>query len=269
MRALCDGPLVAAPERREIREALLAILGRHAGARESLDGALEGADAKHVDTDTELVECVLEVSAVAVVAIDEHEAHRIEIDLIGLGGEVVTLLRELGAVGNHLLAAGAELAQGGGELLQGGLGRAAELLQIERQHPDARVTRRRVDRVGQVPQQGLRVPLAARLLDRALDGLAAELLDQLSLGCHEQRRLCGDPRHAAAQQPEEEREDHQQHYQVQGLAQAVQAAPQSGKERAGCHDPGISCRELAALRGLPAHQIFSSIRAALPERSRR
>src|SRR5881275_1586826 len=218
------GLLVAAPERVEIAAALLAVLGRHAGTRIGLDGALEGTDAEHVDVHAELVERVLQVRAVAVVAVEQHEAHRIEVDLVGLGGEVVALLGELRAVGDHFLAAGAEFAQCAGQLFERDLGRACEFLQIQRHGRNTPVARRRVDRVGQIPQQCLRVTLPTCLLDRARHRGARELLDQLPLGSDEQRRPRRDPRHAGAQRPYQHGKDRQQHDQMQRLAQAVQAA---------------------------------------------
>ncbi len=230
------GLLVAVPQRVEVTAALLAILGRHAGARIGLDGALEGTDAEHVDVHAELVERVLQIGAVAVVALQQHESHRIEVDLIGLSGEVVALLGELRAVGDHLLAGGAELAQRVRQLLERDLGRAVEFLQVQRQHLDTSVARRRVDRVRQIPQQRLRVTLAACLFDHALQRVARELLDQLPLGSDEQRRPRRDAWHPGPQQPHDQGEDRQQHDQMQRLAQAVQAAPQAGEKRTRRHD---------------------------------
>ena len=61
----------------------------------SFDRALVLAHAEHVDVDRELVERVLEVHAVAVVAVDQHEPHRIEVHLVGLRGDVVLRLLQI------------------------------------------------------------------------------------------------------------------------------------------------------------------------------
>ena len=61
---------VAEPQRVQVREAFLAIFGRHVGAHVDFGGALVGADAEQVDLDAELVEEILVVRAIALVAVD-------------------------------------------------------------------------------------------------------------------------------------------------------------------------------------------------------
>ncbi len=58
--------------------------------------------------------------------------------------------------------------------------------------------------VVEIPQQGLDVALAARLLDRALQRIAGQLLDQLALRLHQERGARRDARRAGAQQREEQ-----------------------------------------------------------------
>ncbi len=161
----------------------------------------------------------------------QHEAHRVEIDLVGLGGEVVALLGELGAVGDHLLAGRAELVDGARELLEHGLGRAVELVEVEHQHRDAPVGGGGADRVGEIPEQRLGVPVTARLLDGALDRIAASCSTSSPSGAITSAAfagMCGAPRRSA---PITQPKMTQQQDQVQELAQAVQAAPQSQEER--------------------------------------
>ena len=73
------------------------VLG-HVAAAELIGVRLELAGAEHVDVDRQLVDQALEERAVVTEAVDEHEPLRIEIDLVGLRGEVVLRLVEAFAV---------------------------------------------------------------------------------------------------------------------------------------------------------------------------
>jgi len=116
-RAVGCGTLAAAVF---ISLALFAILRRHIVARENFNGALVRADTEHVDVHREFVDGVFVEHAIAVVAIDQHEAHRVYIDFIRLRSDVVLLLQKLRAVGDNLLAGGAEFADGSRQFLKRG-----------------------------------------------------------------------------------------------------------------------------------------------------
>ena len=112
-----------------------------------------------------LSSALLEEHAVAVVAVDQHEAQRIQIDLIGLRGEVVLLLRELGAVGDRPSCRwrGTRGSRGASSSSVG-WPPPVELVEVDGQHRDALVFGGGADRVGEVPQQRLGTALAARFL---------------------------------------------------------------------------------------------------------
>ena len=73
--------------------------------------------------------------------------------------------------------------------------------------------------------------LPTRLLDGALERIAARLLDDLALGRHQQCRLQRHRRDRAAQGADDEAKNDQQHDEVQEPAQHIQAAPQPVQNR--------------------------------------
>ena len=223
---------VAAPQRLQIGVALLTILGRHVAPREGLGGALELAGPKQMHVDAELVERILEEHAIAVVAVEQHEAERIQVHLIGLGREVILVLQKIGSVRDDLLAAVAERGDGSGEFLELGLAGAAHVIGIDDQHHDARIAGRGANRGGQVPQQRLRRALALRLVERTLDRLATELLDDIARRPHDQRGLIRQPRARLPQRADHDAEQRQQQQQMQAAAQHVEAAPYAVEEPA-------------------------------------
>ena len=152
---LGHGGAVAEPQRVQVREAFLAIFGRHVRAHVDFGGALVGADAEQVHLDAELVEEILVIGAITLVAVDGHEAQRIEIDFVGRGGDVVALLQERGGVRHHLLARAAEILDGRGELRERGLPATRHVVEIEDDRGDARVFLGGLERVDEIPEQGL------------------------------------------------------------------------------------------------------------------
>ena len=89
--------------------------------------------------DAELVDRILEEHAVASVAVQQHEAERIQVHLVGLGREVILVLQEVSAAGNDLLAAVAERGNRSGQFLELGLAGAAHVIGIDDQQRDARI----------------------------------------------------------------------------------------------------------------------------------
>ena len=207
----------------------------------------------------ELVERVLDEDAVVREAVDVGDALRVEVDLVGVRGEVVLRLVEVLAEGDDRLAAGAETIDGSGDFLQLGGAAAVEAAEVEVQRADAVVVAGGIDRIDDVAQQRFGRRLAQGLGDRALERVAGELLDQRALRRDDERRLVRDERDRPGEERADDREDQQQQQQVQDLAQAVEAQPRSSAGSCGWHASGALVRR----------QTFSSIRADLPVRSRR
>ena len=215
---------------------------------------------EHVDVHGQLVERAAEVGAEVTVALDQDVAHRVEVDLVGLGGEVVLALRVGLRVGVDLLAALAEPADGLAEILQHRQARGVEALEVEHEGLDAVVVAREVDDVHEVAYAGFGVELAARPRQRAFERVAGQFLDQLSLGRQHERRAVRDVGQLGLAGRDEQPEQHEQQDEVQDLAQAVEGEPDAlddGPER-------VEHGHLA-----PQPPSFSSMRADLPERSRR
>ena len=87
------------------------------------------------------------------------------------------------------------------------------------------VLRRRADAVGEVPEKRLGTLLAARFLDRSLQWIAGQLLNEPPLGGDYERRFFGHFRDRAAQGHENDPEDQQQQDQMQHPAQSIEEAP--------------------------------------------
>ena len=148
----------------------------------------------------------LEERAVVAEAVDEHEALRIEIDLVGVRGEVVLRLivafavrrcTFLPLVRNSRIAA-RDLLQ----LRDAAAGHAAE---VEHQRFDALVRLRGLDGIDEIAHQRFGALLAVRLGDRALERIAGELLDERALRCDHQRGLVRHDRNAGRQRREQRR----------------------------------------------------------------
>src|SRR5581483_4359064 len=104
----------------------------------------------------ELRQRALEVHAIAGIAIEQHEAEWIEIDLVGLRGEVVRALQKVLAVRDHMLAAATKFADGGGELFEFDLPDAAQIIGVDLERRDALIGSRGANRGCEIPQQRLR-----------------------------------------------------------------------------------------------------------------
>ena len=230
LACLDDRRLVGGPQRLEVAFGLLAIGGRHLRERELLHGALVGADLEHVDGDAELVEHVVQVVAIARVAVDGDRAGGLQPHLVGLRHQVVLLLTDVGAVGEHLLAGGTELAQRGGHGLELGQAATGHLAGVEHERGDARVLGRRADRVGEFLDQGLGIRAPGRLGKCPVDGISRQLLYEAALGSHVQCRMTGQHGGWRMERRPHDHEDEQQQDEVQELAHAVEAAPQAAEE---------------------------------------
>ncbi|MDW8478673.1 MAG: hypothetical protein RML12_00745 [Xanthomonadales bacterium] len=110
------------------------------------------------------------VEAVAPEAFEDHPAHRMQPDLVGLGGEVVADLVEGVGIGHDLLARRAELGQGARDLAGGGEA-GDHALGLEEQALDLGIRGRLLDHQQQVAQRDLlQVVPAAEALEQALEG---------------------------------------------------------------------------------------------------
>jgi hypothetical protein len=149
-----------------------------------------------------------------------------------------------------------EHLDGARELLELRQSRTVQIIQIEHQHADALVVCRAADRLDETPERGLIDRTGLGDLDGALERVARELLDQSPLRSDHQRRPLRHGRQRRVQHTDDHDGKRQQQHQTQNFAQPVQGTPQTEE------NPAHACH--FALR-----QIFSSILAALPERSRR
>jgi len=191
---LGDVLLPRVPQRADPDACLLAVLRRHVRASEGVRRRLVGADLEHVHVHAELVGGALEVLAEVAVALDQHRPVRIQEDLVGLRRQVVLPLVEPGSPREDLLAGLAEPPDGLTEVLQRGQPGPLHRAQVQHQRTDAVVAGGAVDHLQQVPQPGLRAPLAEGLLQRPVERVTGELLDDLPLRRNHQGGLGGDER---------------------------------------------------------------------------
>src|SRR6185437_14107113 len=223
--------LVARPEDIEVSLALLLVGRGHVVAREDLDRALERADPEDIDVDADLLQQTLEVERVAAVSLDHHVTGGIEVDLVGLGREVELILIVCRAVGDDGLAAGAERADGGRELLELRLAGALHLVEAEHQDADAAIGGGTANGAHKIPERRLLALISLGVLDRPLDGVAAQLLHQAPLRLHDERGALRHARHRGADRPDDRAEDDDEQDEVQDLAQPVEATPDPTQDR--------------------------------------
>ena len=120
--------------------------------------------------------------------------------------------------------------------------------------------------IDEIAQQRLVAAEPARLGDGEFKRIARELLDDLAFRPQHQGGVRGEIRRRALQRPEEEAEDHEEEREVQHLAQTIETPEQKAEYL--LH--AIILPSGGPLRGVyPSGQTFSSIRAALPDRSRK
>ena len=224
-----DAAHVPLPERRHPAHGLLAVLGRHALARERLGERLVRADLEDLDRDAEAFERLVEIQPVGREALDRDLAGGVDVRLVGLRHQEVLLLRRVAGVGVDLLAGLAELLQRVGDRAQLGVAAATEALRVEHDQSDAVVVARLVDGLDDVADQRLGFVVAGHQPQRALERAAAELLDQAPLEAQHERRLRRHQRQGVAEREEHGAEQRRQQQQVQHLAQPVQRAPHEGE----------------------------------------
>ena len=258
---------VGVPERLKPHGALLPLARRHVASGELIRIALEGAGAKHVHVDAQLVDGILQEHAVVAEAVDVHESERIEVHLARLCGEIVLSLIE--RVGGHhdAFARALEVPQCRADLLQFRQTRGLEVAQIEHDELDALVALGRLDGVDHIAQQRLGCGTAGGLAECPAHGVAGELLDQFTLGGDHQGGDFRDLGNAGVQCREQKAEDDQQQDEMEDLAYALQHPPNQCEK---AHQRRLGPRSTSlARRPRTTGQTFSSMRAALPDRSRR
>ena len=86
------------------------------------------------------------------------------------------------------------------------------------------------DRVDEIAHQRFGALLPVQLRDRAIERIAGELLDQRALRRNHQRGLVRHDRDAGRQRRGDAEEQHQQHDQMQHLAQRIERAPHKAEE---------------------------------------
>ncbi len=224
--------LPAVPQLGDPDPRLLAILGRHVGTGECLRRGLVGTDLEHVHLHAELVGGALEVLAEVAIALDQHRAEGIEVGLVGMGRDIELPLVVVGAPGEYLLARRTKPAERRADVVQGRQPGTFEAAQVEHQCRDAAVVGRRVDDLDEVGQAGLRPAFTGGVGDHPVERVAAQFLDDVALQGHDQRSLRREIGQRGAAGGKQDAEQHQQHDQVQDLAQAVEPVPQPLEERA-------------------------------------
>ena len=218
-------------------------LGRRGVEHEGLGGGLVLADLEQVHVDAELVlQAFAEILAIAAQALDQHAAHRVEVDLVGLRGQQVLRLVEGFAEGDDLLAGAAQRGDGLGDLARRGV--AAEGQAVHAQHHafDALVALRGLEHAQHVAQLHLGGAVVA---DRLADGTAHRieriLLDQVALGVDHQRGALVHGQHARAaagadaqrgDEEEQQAEEHQVQHQAPGEVHRIPDADQQGGDGA-------------------------------------
>ena len=198
------------PQIAEPFEVCLLGLGRHVVSQIGLDIRFILADPEDMDIETEAVDAVLVVHLVPAESLQHNATHLVHQDLVGVRSqEVSILLVEVGR-GDDLLPARFEINDRVSQVLELGHPPPTEGVQIQDQGLDTVIVLAGLDRVDDVLEEGFRRHGATRLVDRALDRLAGELLDELPLRGDDERGGIGDVGIVVAEQDHQEG-DHQRY----------------------------------------------------------
>jgi len=201
----------------------------HIVASEGFHGALEITGAEHIDIDLELVGGGLEVRAEIAKPGDHHPAHGIEMNLIGITGQVVLILGVVVAHGDHRLAAAFEAFKGLAHFLKLAEAATIEIVELQQQGGDALVAAGRIDGVDQIPDGGFRI-IGCALFHQLGEGVGvAALLDQYATGNQSQGRLFRQGFGIATKK--EVDDDHQQNQHEYGVEQPAQGAEELANQR--------------------------------------
>jgi len=214
-----------------------------------LGGGLVFADAEQVHVHAEFVlQRFAVIQAIAAEAFEQHAAIRIQVNLVGLRGEVILLLLHHRAVSDDLLAAAAEFPQRRAEFAQRGKSGDIETIGQQDDALDFRVGLGGVDYREQVAQlEFARVVVVGSLRQCALERRLAVLLDQRALHVQHQRGLVAQRRDAGAgtgarrnsdqADHKNEQQGQQQHEKHHVIGEADQAPHATHKtpDRVGTH----------------------------------
>ena len=146
-------------------------------------------------------------------------------DVVCLGREVVLIARVTIAHRDDTFAALLEASELAGDLLQLAQTRARQPVEIEHDHFDALVVARGAEPVDDVAHERLLPGRTLRFGDRALERVAAQLIDQRALRRDDERRGIRNQHSLANHTDEQQQEQAEQEYQVQQAAQPIEAAP--------------------------------------------
>jgi hypothetical protein len=195
--------------------------------------ALEFADTEQVDLQPEpVLQRLAVVAAVARQALEPDQAFRVQVDLIGVRGEVVLLLVHRVGVGHDLLAGGPHPAYRARQLAQGGEADVADAVGTQGDALDTRIVGGAVERLDQIAQAHLGNGLALGAGDRARQRLDRELLDDVAHGLDVQRGAGIEPRPRTEQGQREGQHQRQEHQVQQQATREVDPVPGTA-QRAG------------------------------------
>ena len=194
-----------------------------------------------------------------------------------MGGDVVLALLVEIRERDDWLAALPERIDGGGHFGELGDTSAFHPAEIEVQRGDARIIASLADRLDQVTEQRLARHLSQGVGEGALDRVARELLDDRALRRNHQGRVGGDERDRMREGGPEATEEREQQYEMQDLAQGVEATPQPAEQSSQCAQnvwtgsasPGATPRLRPSLRcSLPCRRDRAGSRALRGARCR-
>jgi hypothetical protein len=178
---------VRAPKRVEEHSRGFLILRRHVVARDRLDERLVFPDGPDVVVDVELVEQRFEIRQEPAVTIDEHEPHRVHVDVVGLRGQIVLIAREAVADCDDGFAALLEACELGCYLLQLAQARPGHRVKVENDRLDPLVVSRGTQRVDDVAHESFLQRRSLRSSERALQRVAGELVDEHAARLNDER----------------------------------------------------------------------------------
>ena len=225
-----DVNLVERPQLLDQAQRRLAIFIGHVHSRIRLDKGLVRAHTKNVPVNTQQVNRILVVIAETAVASQKQHAVWMQIDLVRVCCDVVTLLAQEISTGNDRLARCLEIFNGCRQVLQLAKTRANQAAQFEVHDLDAIVFFRELQRVNNVLHQSLWLAVTSQFRQCTVKRVTFDLLHQESVRLNDEDGTIRQRQRRVLHGSEKQHKNDQQQYQVQYLAKAVDATPDGRKQ---------------------------------------
>ena len=163
----------------QVERSLAVCLG-HVHALERFDSRLVRSDLEYVPVELELFNRITEIAPETPVTLQQDAALRMQIDLVRVRCNEISLLRHEISAGYYRLSGYLEVIDGAGDTLQLWQPRPTQRAELDVDRADAIIVARVFERIDYVLQYGLRLSIIEQLGDRTIERIPLQFLDDYS-----------------------------------------------------------------------------------------